>query len=192
MIPSFVLYSSLSNDNSLNPDQPTGLGLNRVPLDTGPLLRLVRRHGGFRMAKFGMAAGTGFLVYESLLTLGILAVYHVFAVPSFIHSSLIVLGLDALALGIGDTVAFLINERVTVRTKAQKKKRSKISWFKRWSSYQGIAFMGNLGIAGVQLALLAGISLFPAFGGIVGAMLSYPVTYALSMHFVWGVNPFRA
>ena len=51
--------------------------------------------------------------------------------------------------------------------------------------------MGNLGIAGVQLALLAGISLFPPIGGIVGAMASYPLTYALSMHFVWGVRPFR-
>lgn len=145
-----------------------------------------------RLIGFAMAAGTGLLVYESLLVLGILAVYHVVAVPSFIHSSLTVPGRDAVALGLGDTVAFVTNERITVKSKAGRARARKLSCLRRWSRHQFIAFMGNLGLAGVQLALLAGVSLFPAIGGIVGAIESYPLTYALSMYFVWGVNPLRA
>ncbi|MDA4115619.1 MAG: hypothetical protein OK442_03570 [Thaumarchaeota archaeon] len=51
--------------------------------------------------------------------------------------------------------------------------------------------MGNVLIVAVQLTLLATISLSPVFGSVVGAVVSYPVTYAVSMHFVWGIHPLR-
>jgi len=157
----------------------------------GTLDGLERRFGVFRMVKFAMATGTGFLVNEVILVLGVFAVYHTIAVPSIIDASLVILGLDALALGIGDTVAFVINERVTVKSQGEEGRSGRLNWFTRWCEYQLASLMGNLMIVGIQLALLATILLSPVFGNIVGAVVSYPITYAVSMHFVWGVHPFH-
>lgn len=51
------------------------------------------------------------------------------------------------------------------------------------------SLLGNVLIVEVQLALLAAVSRSPVFGSIVEAVVSYPVTYAVSMHFVWGTPP---
>lgn len=48
--------------------------------------------------------------------------------------------------------------------------------------------MGNVITVLVQLMLLAMISLSPVFGNIIGAIVSYPLTYIVSMHFVWGIR----
>lgn len=149
---------------------------------------LLRRYGFFRVVKFAMATGTGFIVNESILVTGLFATYRTTHIPGFQISSLPILGLDVLALGTGDTVAFLINERVTVKDSERK---GKLNWLTRWGKYQMAAFMGNAMIASVQLTLLATTSLYPAVGSIVGAMVSYPVTYVVSMHFVWKVHPFQ-
>ncbi|MGA2875865.1 MAG: hypothetical protein ABSE82_10065 [Nitrososphaerales archaeon] len=154
-------------------------------------LELARKYGFFRIFKFAMATGTGFLVNETILVVGIFAVYHRIGVPSFGINSLTILGLDVLALGTGDTIAFMINERVTVGVEHDSIRKGRLNWLVRWGKYQLAALTGNVMIAGVQLTLLATISLFPAVGSIVGAMVSYPVTYAISMHFVWGVHPFK-
>ena len=162
-----------------------------APQGRRTLDELARKYGFFRIVKFAMASGTGFLVNETILVVCIFAAYHRIGVPNFGDSSLTVLGLDVLALGTGDTVAFVINEHVTVGAKHVSIRKGRLNWLTRWSKYQLAAFTGNVMIAGIQLSLLATISLFPAVGSIVGAMVSYPVTYAISMHFVWGVNPFK-
>ncbi len=150
--------------------------------------RLLKKYAVFRIAKFAVATGTGFLVNELILFAGIFVAYHTTRVPSFADSSLTILGLDALALGTGATVAFAINERITVKVD---RKEGQLNWIKRWGKYQVTSLTGNLIIIGVQLALLDAILLFPVYGSIIGAIVSYPVTYAVSMHFVWGVRPFR-
>ena len=164
-----------------------------APHDGKTLVTLARKYGIFRIVKFTLATATGFLAHEIILVSGIFAVYHVIMVPNVVDYSfaLTLLGLDVLALGTGDTVAFVINERVTVRVKDEAGREGRSNWFIRWGKYQLVAFMGNIMIAGVQLGLLATISLHPAFGDMVGAMVSYPVTYSISMHFVWGVRPFQ-
>jgi hypothetical protein len=43
----------------------------------------------------------------------------------------------------------------------------------------------------IQFILLATVALSPVYGSVVGAILSYPVTYAVSMVFVWRINPLR-
>ena len=96
-----------------------------------------------------------------------------------------------LALGIGDTVAFLINERVTVNGIGEETRKGRLRWTVRWGEYQLTSLMGNVMIVAVQLGLLATISLSPVFGNVIGAVVSYPVTYVVSMHFVWGVRPFN-
>jgi putative flippase GtrA len=150
-----------------------------------------RRPGGsfaiLRIVKFAIATGLGFLVAEFILILGVFALYHTIAVPG-ISSSPTILGLDALSLGIGSTAAFLVNERVTVKNLGSK---SWTSWLARWARYQLAKLLGNLLIVVVQLALLVTVSLSPVYGSIVGAIVTYPVTYAVSMVFVWRVNPLR-
>jgi putative flippase GtrA len=152
---------------------------------------LARKYGVFRIVKFALATGTGFLVNEVILVLGVIAFYHSTEVPSLAHSSFTILGLDALALGIGDSVGFMINERATVRGQGEQRRKGHVNWFVRWCKYQLAALLGNLVIVGVQLGLFATILLSPVFGNIVGAIVSYPVTYIISMRFVWGVRPLR-
>ena len=94
----------------------------------------------------------------------------------------------ARARGWGATAAFLINERVTG---TKRDSRTNASWPVRWIKYQLAKLLGNILIVAIQLALLAAISLSPVYGSIVGAILSYPVTYAVSMVFVWRVHPLR-
>ncbi len=146
-----------------------------------------RRRGVLRIVKFALASSIGFLIAEAILVLGVLALYHTTKVPGITSSSLAILGLDALAFGVGVTAAFVINERVTVRGHH----RGGASWLVRWGKYQLAALLGNVLIVVVQLALLATISLSPVFGSVVGAVVSYPVTYAVSMYFVWRVHPLR-
>jgi putative flippase GtrA len=141
----------------------------------------------FRAVKFAIATGLGFLIAEGILVLGVFALYRDIQVPG-LSSSPTILGLDALALGIGSTAAFLINERVTV---TKRDSRTSASWPVRWVKYQLAKLLGNVLIVVIQLALLAAVSLSPVYGSIVGAILSYPVTYAVSMVFVWRLHPLR-
>ena len=151
---------------------------------------LERRFGVFRVVRFAVASGTGFLVNEMVVVLGVVLLYHSIRVPSFSNSSLSILELDALALGIGDTVAFLINERVTVRGLGEERKKGRLHWSVRWGEYRLTALAGNLMIVVVQLTCLATISLSPVFGNMIGAVVSYPVTYVVSMRYVWRVKAF--
>ena len=144
----------------------------------------------FRIAKFALASGIGFVIAEAILIVGVIVLYHATKVQG-ISSSPTILGLDALALGIGVTAAFIINERVTVRGQGEVRRRGRANWLVRWGKYQLASLLGNVLIVGVQLALLATVSLSPVYGSIVGAVVSYPVTYVVSMYFVWRVHPLR-
>jgi len=150
-----------------------------------------RNQGFFRVVKFAVASGIGFLIAEGILVLGVVAFYHDTKVPSVAFSSPSLLGLDALAFGVGVTAAFLINERVTVVGQGAERRRGRVSWLVRLCKYQLASLVGNVVIVAVQLALLATVSLSPVYGSVVGAVVSYPVTYAVSMYFVWKVHPLR-
>jgi putative flippase GtrA len=139
----------------------------------------------FRIVKFAIATGLGFLIAEFILILGVVALYQTIEVPG-LSSSPTILGLDALALGVGSTAAFLVNEKVTVKNRGS---RTRASWLARWGKYQLAKLLGNILIVVVQLALLATISLSLVYGSIVGAILTYPLTYAVSMVFVWRLHP---
>jgi putative flippase GtrA len=145
----------------------------------------------FRIVRFAVASGIGFLIAEAIIVLGVFYFYRGATVPGLSHSSGTILGLDALALGTGVTVAFMINERVTVRGIGEERRRGRASWLVRLCRYQLASFLGNVIIVGVQFALLTTTSLSPDFGSIVGAVVSYPVTYTVSMRFVWKVHPLR-
>ncbi|HUI00667.1 MAG TPA: hypothetical protein VLX56_03440 [Nitrososphaerales archaeon] len=147
----------------------------------------LQRFAVLRIVWFAIATGLGFLIAEGILILGFFALYKTLEVPE-ISDSPTILGLDALALGIGSTAAFLVNERVTV---TKHDSRTTASWPVRWAKYQFAKLLGNIIIVVVQLVLFASISLSPALGSIVGAIVSYPVTYAFSMRFVWRLPAFK-
>ena len=97
----------------------------------------------FRIAKFAVASGVGFLIAEAILVAGVIEFYHTTKVPG-ISSSPTILGLDALAFGIGVTAAFIINERVTVRGQGEERKGGRGTWLVRWGKYQLASLLGNV------------------------------------------------
>jgi putative flippase GtrA len=155
------------------------------------MLERLEQNGIFRVVKFAMAAGIGFLVAEGILVVGVIVFYHTTSVPSLAFTSPSLLGLDALAFGVGVTVAFVINERVTVKDEGESRKKGATNWLERWGKYELANLLGNVLIVIVQLVLLATVSLSPVLGSIIGAIVSYPVTYFVSMHFVWGMRPLQ-
>ena len=152
----------------------------------GTPVRACRAAASLRVVRFGFASGVGFLVTEAILLLGVAVSYHSIQVPHFDYSSPGFLGLDALAFGCGVTVAFMINERVTVERKNQSEPVERTRWLVRWGKYQLASLLGSVVIVAVQLVLLAMVSLSPVFGNVVGAIVSYPLTFLISMRFVWG------
>lgn len=165
-----------------------GLSVRKEEIPPGQGEGAQRRYVLFRVAKFAVASGVGFMVAEAILLLGVLDLYHTIAVPSISSSSPVILGLDALAFGTGVTAAFVLNERVTVKGRGEERRKGRANWLMRWGKYQLASLLGNILIVGVQLALLATVSLSPVFGSVVGAVATYPVTYAVSMHFVWRIH----
>jgi putative flippase GtrA len=51
--------------------------------------------------------------------------------------------------------------------------------------FEGVNAVGNAVVIVVQFALLAALSLSPLIGNVVGAIVSYPITYLISLRFVW-------
>lgn len=131
-----------------------------------------------RIGKFAFAVALGFVVTEGVLTAGIFALYRSPTAPRG-SSPLAILGLDIASFVCGVTVAFLLNERLTVAGQRQG------GMAFRWARYQGTSLLGNAVIIVVQLALFTEFSLSPILGNVAGAVLSYPLTYAVSMRFVW-------
>jgi putative flippase GtrA len=143
----------------------------------------------FHAAKFGIATAVGFLITEVILTLGVYAAYHTFTVPSIDSFTATLLEINAIAFGVGVTVAFFLNEKVTVSKSAAHKgvKDTIVALLK----YQLVSLAGNLVTIGVQLVLLRTLSVPPTIGNIVGALVSFPLTYFVSMKLVWRLSIVR-
>jgi putative flippase GtrA len=147
--------------------------------------KLNERYGVFKAAEFGIAGAVGFLVAEGVTLLGLFAIYGKVTVPSNVSSSPVLLGLDVFAFVLGVTVGFFVNELTTVRKSLSRGNRGARGTLSRLARFQGVYALGNAITIGVQLALLAELSLTPALGNIVGAVAAYPVSYYLSMRVVW-------
>lgn len=143
------------------------------------------------VSKFAIVSGIGFLISEAILTEEVLTFYHTTRVPSIASTSVILLGLDVVAFGVGVTVSFFLNERVTVVVPCEQRAKDEKRVLFRWAKYQLVAFLGNTILIEVQLALLGEFSISPLVGTIIGAAISFPVSYIVSMHFVWGAHPLR-
>ena len=152
---------------------------------------LERKYGILRAAKFGIASAAGFLVVELILTIGTFIFFRGAHVPSNDYASPTILGLNVAAFAVGITVAFFINERITVRNQGDQKASGAKSVIIRLLKFQLAYLLGNLITVGVQLLLLAEFSITPAVGNIVGAIIAYPISYLVSMRFVWKVHPLK-
>jgi putative flippase GtrA len=141
------------------------------------------------VGKFAMVSGIGFLVSEAILTVEVLAFYHTTKVPNIASTSVMILGLDVVAFGVGVTVAFFLNERITATVPREHMTKGGKSVLFRWAKYQLVAILGNAILIGIQLTLLGEFSVSPLAGTIIGAAISFPVSYIVSMRFVWGVHP---
>jgi len=145
---------------------------------------LDRRFHFFRLAQFGIAGIIGFLVLEAILVAGLYALYGNANIPSDLASSPELLSLDIFASVVGVVVGFFVNERTTVRGVARREKGWKDTLV-RLGKFEGVYALGSAITIAVQLTLLAWMSLSPAVGNIVGAVAAYPVSYLISMRYVW-------
>jgi hypothetical protein len=154
-----------------------------------------RYEGLFRAGMFGIASGVGFLIAEIILTIGVLAVFGAINVKTTAYASPVLLELNVIALSFGVTVSFFINQISTARgldwvrpfhNSAQLK-----DLFVRLLRFQLVSGAGNALIIGVQFLLLREFSVAPSIGNIIGALISFPSSYFVSMRYVWkivGVN----
>lgn len=142
------------------------------------------RHGFDRAVKFGVAGIVGFAVAEAIVVVGLFLAEGSLEVPSGYSSSPSLLALDVVAFVVGVTVGFFVNERTTVRGTLN---RGSGGTAMRLAKYQGVYVLGNAITIGTQLALLAALALSPAVGVLVGAVVAYPVSYVVSMRYVWKV-----
>jgi putative flippase GtrA len=149
------------------------------------LINLDKKYEIFKVAKFAIAAGTGFLLAEGILTLGILRLYGKLNAPGDAYSSPTFLAVDIAALALGVALSFFLNERFTVDVKQMHKDGGPNSLPARLLKFEGVNALGNAAILAVQFALLLTLSITPVIGNVVGAIVSYPITYLVSMHFVW-------
>ena len=142
---------------------------------------LGRKHGLLKAAQFGVAGVIGFLALEAILVGGLYVVYGTTALPSDFASSPSLLSLDVFASVMGVVVGFFVNERTTVREMNFEGNSTAVRLLK----FEGVYAVGSAITIAVQLALLGEMSLSPALGNVVGAIVAYPASYAMSMRFVW-------
>ena len=153
----------------------------------GRLTDLAARHGVLRAAEFGVAGIVGFIAAEGIIVAGLFLTYGSVQVPSGYSSSPALLAVDVVAFVIGVTVGFFVNEWTTVRNAPSREGNGKRRVLVRLAKYQGVYVIGNAMTIGTQLLLLYALSLSPAVGVMVGAVVAYPVSYVISMRAVWKV-----
>lgn len=123
------------------------------------------------------------MVAEGVIAAGLFLIYGSLQVPSSLSKSPALLATDVVAFAVGVTVGFFVNERTTVRDLSRSNGGRGI--LVRLAKFQGVYVLGNVITIGTQLVLLAGFALSPAIGVIFGAIVAYPVSYVISMRFVW-------
>ncbi|MDA4114798.1 MAG: hypothetical protein OK474_12210, partial [Thaumarchaeota archaeon] len=141
----------------------------------------------FRFAAAGIA---GFGVTELALSYGLLVFYGRLSLPHASYASPALIGLDVLSLVIGVSASFFINERITVHV-PKTLKGQEGTRFKRFLKFQAVSGIGNAGIILVQLVFLAVFEVSPVVGTVVGALVTYPLVYFISIKYVWKAHRTR-
>jgi putative flippase GtrA len=140
--------------------------------------------------RFAIAGMIGFGVTELVLSAGLLIVYGKLVFPHTSFSSIGLLGLDVLALVVGVSASFFINERITVKV-SKDLVSGEGGRIERFLRFQGVSGVGNAGIIVVQLILLTALDISPLLGAIIGAVVTYPIVYFISINYVWKARQVR-
>jgi putative flippase GtrA len=148
------------------------------------ILMIGTKYGVVKKFRFAIAGAVGFGVTELVLTIGLILFYGKLSLPHASFASPALLGLDVLSLLIGVSVSFFINERITVRL-PKTVKGEEASRLKRLLKFQAVSGGGNVGIIVVQLVLLATLEVSPLLGSVIGAIVTYPIVYYISIKYVW-------
>jgi len=142
----------------------------------------VRYTGLFKIGTFGISSGIGFLVAEIILTIGVIFIFGNIRVKNTLYASPLLLALDIFALCVGVTVSFFINQ---TSFKWAELIDPSLALFTRLLKFQLVSWGGNALIIGIQLLLLTELSIAPSVGTIIGALVTFPLTYLFSMRYVW-------
>ncbi len=134
--------------------------------------------------RFAVAGALGFGVTEAVLTLGLLLLYGRLGVPQASYSSLELLSLDIVSLVVG-RLGILLHQRTDNGHRAERCDGGVRSRLHRFLKFQAVSGVGNTGIVIVQLLLLTAFGLSPLVGTVVGALVTYPVVYFISIKYVW-------
>jgi putative flippase GtrA len=134
--------------------------------------------------RFALAGVLGFGTAETILTIGLLLIYGRLSAPGAAFSSPALLGLDIVSLAAGVSASFFVNERITIRVPKEAVKDSG-NRLRRFLKFQAVSGVGNAGIIAVQLLLLTAFAISPLLGTVIGAVVTYPVVYFISIHYVW-------
>lgn len=148
------------------------------------VIRLETKYPAVKRFRFAVAGALGFGVTELVLTLGLLLLYGKFGVPRASFSSPELLGLDVLSLVVGVSASFYVNERITVHI-GKGQENAQGTRFARFVKFHAVSGVGNIGIIVVQLLLLTALNLTPLLGTIIGAVVTYPIVYFISIKYVW-------
>ncbi len=152
--------------------------------------RLETRYGIVKTLRFAIAGMLGFVVTEVMMTIGLLVFFGKLSIPHASFASPALLGLDVVSLLIGVTASFFVNERITIHV-PKGEKGGEASRFRRLVKFQVVSGIGNTGIVVVQLFLLATLEVSPLLGSIVGAIVTYPLVYYISIRYVWHAHRTR-
>jgi putative flippase GtrA len=168
---------------------PKALGSKTVVVGSD-VVKPERRYGFVKTLRFAIAGAVGFGVTETVLTIGLLVFFGKLSIPHASFASPALLGLDVLSLVIGVSASFLVNERITVHV-PKTVRGEEANRFKRFLKFQAVSGIGNAGIVVVQLILLATFEVSPLLGTVIGAIVTYPVVYFISIKYVWHAHQTR-
>lgn len=139
----------------------------------------------FKIGTFGISSGIGFLVAETILTFGVLLKFGSITVRTSIFGSSVLIALDIFSLVVGVTVSFFINQ---TSFKWAELIGSAPALFTKLLKFQLVSLAGNALIIVIQLMLLREYSLAPSIGNVIGAVVTFPLAYLISMRYVWEIS----
>jgi glycosyltransferase 2 family protein len=189
----FILFMRKATRGSNNTSQKTASdgiaskapGLSAAGVEK-EIVNLETRYGIVKTFRFAIAGAAGFGVTEIVLAMGLFVFYGKLSLAHASFASPALLGLDVLSLVIGVSASFFINERITVHMLKSVQREDR---FRRLLKFQAVSGVGNTGIIVVQLGLLATLEVSPLLGTIIGALVTYPIVYMMSIKYVWESKP---
>ena len=155
------------------------------------LRRLQNRHPeAFRAAKLAAGSGLGFLDTVVTLIVGSFLLYGKPNAPPNASYSPIFLLLNIIAFVVGVSVAFFVSDSLILGENHERNDDLRPT-LARLGKFQLIFLVGNLVMVAVELLLLKELFFPTVLGVIVGAIISFPLSYFFSMHFVWQSSNYR-